>query len=81
MRVRGSGRRVIRRRAEVIGNPVAHDQLGRRPHVQLGTEFSRHPSTTTTTIVFCSVTSSTLVVISNGAVTSNKSVSSFAIEI
>jgi hypothetical protein len=79
MRVRGSGRRVIRRRAEVIGNPVAHDQLGRRPHVQLGTEFSRHPSATT--IVFCSVTSSTLVVISNGAVTSNKSVSSFAIEI
>jgi hypothetical protein len=80
MRVRGSGRRA-RRRVEVIGNPGSHDQLGRRPHVQLGTEFSRHPSTTTTTIVFCSVTSSTLMVISNGAVTSNKSVSSFAIEI
>jgi hypothetical protein len=41
MRVRGSGRRA-RRRAEVIGNPVAHDQVGRRP-VQLRIEFSRHP--------------------------------------
>ena len=44
-----------------------------------GSSFLATPSTTT--IVFCSITSSTLVVISNRAVMSNSSVRSFAIEI
>ena len=44
-----------------------------------GSSLRATPSTTT--IVFCSITSSTRVDMSNSAVTSNSSVSSFAIEI
>jgi hypothetical protein len=49
---------------------------GRRPHVQLRIEFSRRPFDDDH--CFLQLTSSALVVISNRAVTSNESVSSFA---
>jgi hypothetical protein len=78
MRVRGSVRRAGWR-AEVIANPVGHDQLGRRPHVQLRIEFSRHPFDHD----LCFLQRDQLDPgghIQQG-VTSNKSVSSFAVEI
>jgi len=52
---------------------------GRRPHVQLRIEFSRR--TFDHDHCFLRLTSSALVVVSNRAVTPNKGVSSFAIEI
>ena len=67
------------RAAQVLGDPRADHRLGRRPHVQFRIELSRDAFDDD--LVFCSMTSSTRVVISKRAVMSKSSVKSFAIEI
>ena len=66
-------------RAEIALHPLAHHRLRGAHMSSLGSIERATPSTTT--MVFCSSSSSGRVRMSNSPVTSNSSVSSFAIEI